>query len=218
MGNCSSAPDTPVVKEESLDYTGLHQKVTDELLPLYNLSVDPADRNELARRRKEFFGTRIEGNKEMWAALQSALESDDISFGDTVLKTAGLKPYEINHEGRCAYTYDEAGHKYEIPVFVFCAPSDLPLRTNKKNKTTTDKPKMVNIKLRFSNNKPDKNVKLMNNKYISDLITQVSETTKIQKSSLYIIQLGRLFSDNEILSEIKDGALVQVFVDNISQA
>ena len=225
MGNCTSAPEIQeaegkqAFQEPSGSYTNALALIREEIAPLYNTGSDPSSQAELQQRRKEFFGTRVEGSKEMWAALRSVSEAEDPAFGDTVLQTAGLSPYKLDAEQKLVYTYDQSGFRYEFPVFVLYAPGDLPLHSKRPvRKSAVARKKMVTLRSRFSDTSKDSSYRISSAKHISDLLDAIQNDTKLDKSKLHCVQLGRVFKDNDFISDLNEQAVVQIFVDNKGQA
>lgn len=82
--------------------------------------VEPAvTTQQLARLRREFWETRIEGSKEMWDVLKFAVDDEDNAAA--LLKAAGLRPVNKTMER----VYGERGFLYEIPTFVLKDPTNL---------------------------------------------------------------------------------------------
>lgn len=108
-------------------------------------SVTPCiTRAQLVRLRTEFWETRVEGDREMWAALRTAAEATHDAEGDAlrdeVIKAAGLRPARdlVGHSRRVRQNsdnrhanatlermYDERGALYEVPVFALLDPDNI---------------------------------------------------------------------------------------------
>jgi hypothetical protein len=79
----------------------------------------------LQKRREEFWDTRVQGRAEMWAALRVACEaSAEEATMAAILESAQLQPLDIEREGE-AFTYDQRGFKYEVPLDCIYTPGSL---------------------------------------------------------------------------------------------
>ena len=74
-------------------------------------------------KRDEFWGTApfYGGSQEIWQALKAACSADDLDTTKLILDAAGV----IVSSSDLSVCYDERGFKYELPNYVFAAPSNL---------------------------------------------------------------------------------------------
>lgn len=96
----------------SLEYTGKSIKKT-------NSYVSKVSKEELEKKRSEFWETRIEGCKETWTALKFACQENELSTIIEVLKAAGIKLIKKNIQ----MCYDEELFRYDLPLFLINEPS-----------------------------------------------------------------------------------------------
>ena len=88
--------------------------------------ISQISKEEILKKREEFWQTRVEGNKDTWAFLQRICEDPEFEHEDigAYLSATGIVPYKdcIN------VTYDTFGGLYEIPNYCIHFPSkyDLP--------------------------------------------------------------------------------------------
>jgi hypothetical protein len=83
-------------------------------------------KEELEKRRRAFWGTRIEGNSQVWNFLKELCE---LPLGEEKNMKAMLEANEITPLQKCInVTYDKAGEDYEIPNYCINEPVsyDLP--------------------------------------------------------------------------------------------
>lgn len=84
---------------------------------------------QLGRLRDEFWGSRVQGNSEMWAAMRTAADSardgrDGRALAAEFLKAAGLVPADLKRPclNKC---YDESGVLYVVPCYALRDPENL---------------------------------------------------------------------------------------------
>jgi hypothetical protein len=88
--------------------------------------ISIVSKEELAKRRIAFWGTRIEGNSQVWNFLKELCE---LPIGEEKNMKAMLEANEITPLQKCInVTYDKAGEVYEIPNYCINEPFayDLP--------------------------------------------------------------------------------------------
>ena len=125
----------PEVEDEQYSGSGLKQMKG----YISNISEE-----ELLKKRKEFWETRIEGNKEIWAFLHRICEEPEFKEQDV---TEYLKAMEIVPYANCInVTYDSLGHLYEIPNYCINMPLKYELPGDLKNKPTNDKEIVITVR------------------------------------------------------------------------
>ncbi|CAA0817810.1 Ubiquitin domain-containing protein [Striga hermonthica] len=79
-------------------------------------------RAQLTQMREEFWDTapHYGGRKEIWDALQAAVEAD-LSLAQAIVDSAGV----IVQNPDLTICYDERGAKYELPKYVLSEPTNL---------------------------------------------------------------------------------------------
>ena len=127
--------------------------------------ISQISKEEILKKREEFWQTRVEGNKDTWAFLQRICEDPEFEHEDigAYLSATGIVPYKdcIN------VTYDTFGGLYEIPNYCIHFPSKYDLPEFHKEKPNEEKQiifiirkGMDNIKLKLSNFTKIKQVKI----------------------------------------------------------
>ncbi|CAF0722345.1 unnamed protein product [Didymodactylos carnosus] len=86
----------------------------------------PLSENQLRRKREEFWDTApsFEGRKEIWDALHGgvyAIEQNDYDLAQSIINCANITcPF-----GSLLDCYDELGTRYQLPIYVLTAPTNL---------------------------------------------------------------------------------------------
>ncbi|CAF1453110.1 unnamed protein product, partial [Didymodactylos carnosus] len=83
----------------------------------------PLSENQLRRKREEFWDTApsFEGRKEIWDALHGgvyAIEQNDYDLAQSIINCANITCSLLD-------CYDELGTRYQLPVYVLTAPTNL---------------------------------------------------------------------------------------------
>lgn len=91
-------------------------------IPWY--SPVPVTREELERRRAEFWGTApaYGGQEVVWSAIKEAIEvgNIDMETARAIINSAGI----TTPTGRLTEAYDDHGFRYIIPVYCLCDPAN----------------------------------------------------------------------------------------------
>lgn len=149
---------------------------------------------EVKRKRREFWQTRVEGNKETWEFLERVCDNPEITDDDVqaYLSAMDVKPYKdcIN------VVYDGFGGLFEIPNYCIHDPSkyDIP----KEN----DKQKPPEEKINFVVKNPEITVKIKNkSNYLT--IEELKEyiVKKKKKDGISKEQIRLFFSGKELKDE-----------------
>lgn len=82
-----------------------------------------ATREEIQRKRQEFWETRVQGSTERWLALRAACEAADsrtfqLDTAESIVKASGLSLQQAS----ITLCMDEFGMKYELPPFMINEP------------------------------------------------------------------------------------------------
>ena len=82
-------------------------------------AVPAPTREQLERRRRDFWETRLSGDAAVWETLRGAMESifADLALAKTIMASAGLKPAAQGEDGSRVAVYDTKGALYEVPLF-----------------------------------------------------------------------------------------------------
>ena len=108
--------------------------------------ISNISKEELIKKRKEFWETRIEGNFETWNFLRQICENNDSDDKDI---KAYLEANEIIPYKNCInVTYDRMGGIYEIPNYCIQDPVDYIIINENKNKPNE---KEINFNIKKEN-------------------------------------------------------------------
>ena len=147
---------------------------------------------ELLKKRKEFWETRIEGNPETWNFLKEICENKDSDDNDILayLQACDIVPYKscIN------VTYDQNGFLYEIPNYCIQDPY-------KYNVPKEDKEKSKKQNIVFFIWKEGKIIEIKNNNYlsVSDLKNLLSQQFNFDKEKIRLFFGGKELKDEKEL-------------------
>lgn len=125
MGGCiGSNRENGPSSGESSEAAGRNQPLKPEK-PKWKSEVPLTD-GQLRSKRDEFWDTApaFEGRKEIWDALKAAayaLETGDHSLAQAIIDGANIS---LPH-GTLMDSYDELGNRYQLPVYVLSAPTNL---------------------------------------------------------------------------------------------
>ena len=116
--------------------------------------ISNISKEELLKKRKEFWETRIEGNKDIWAFLQRICEEPEFEKQDV---SEYLKAMEIVPYSNCInVTYDSLGYLYEIPNYCINMPLKYDLPGDDKNKPKDNKEIVTRLtEIKFRSNEPE---------------------------------------------------------------
>lgn len=226
MGGCIGSPrDGTSPNGESSDGTGMGQSVSigrNQPLkaekPKWKSDV-PLTEGQLRSKRDEFWDTApaFEGRKEIWDALKAAAYA--IETGDHALAQAIVDGASISlPNGTLMDCYDELGNRYQLPVYVLSAPTNL-IEDASETESGTDPDSNaspgveVPIKFRLSTGK---DVKLLVRS--TDTVIKVKRQLQVEEgvdpSRQRWYYSGRLLSDKMRIEEAKipKGFVVQVII------
>lgn len=71
-------------------------------------------KSEISLKIKEFWETRVDGSPKFWEILKQACDEPDCKKAEHLVKSSGLNMAE----GHLLLSYDERGHRYELPPYV----------------------------------------------------------------------------------------------------
>jgi hypothetical protein len=83
----------------------------------------PITQGDLNNMRTEFWTSRVDGNHQMWQTLRSACDAlleEDLGLANAILDAASL----ITPNGTLEIVYDERGHQYKLPPYVYSKPME----------------------------------------------------------------------------------------------
>lgn len=224
MGSCfSSNSNDQTVEEDSQDIKQGGEVQLRRNLPRWT-SETAITQGALDSKRDEFWETapKYEGKKEIWDALKAAagaMENGDFGLASVIIETAGIKV----PNGSLSETFDEFGHKYQLPLYCLSPPLNL-IKENEKNDKNGDdgndkeNGNKVTIRVRIS----DQNEKTSDfDVYEDDTIAACKQKAAEQFS---IIGSQRWFCRGGILSDIMtvkqckipDNFVIQIIVQQVT--
>ena len=165
--------------------------------------ISKIPKDELEKRRIAFWGTRVEGNAQVWDFLKELCE---LPIGEEKNMTAMLEANEITPLLGCInVTYDKSGEIYEIPNYCINDPVlyDLP-------ETHVKKPKIKEISFFARKGAKQINIKLSNNCLVEKLKENISENFEIKIENVRIFFGGKeLKNGNELwMYKISDDCVI----------
>ena len=99
--------------------------------------ISSINKEELIKKREEFWGTRVEGNKQTWNFLKELCQMPE---GEENNMNAMLEAYDLLPLKGCLnITYDSLGGLYEIPNYCINDPYKYEIIEDKKEKPKEEK-------------------------------------------------------------------------------
>lgn len=222
MGGClGSHRDNGPSSRESSDVAGIsigrNQPLRPEK-PKWKSDV-PLTEGQLRSKRDEFWDTApaFEGRKEIWDALKAAayaLETGDHSLAQAIIDGANIT---LPH-GTLLDCYDELGNRYQLPVYVLGAPTNLIEDTSDSDTVqdveTSQPGAEIVIKFRVSTLSKDLKLKVRTTDTVMKIKKKIFELEKIEPSRQKWFFSGKILSDKLKIEDAKipKGYVVQVIV------
>lgn len=166
-----------------------------------------ATREEVDRKKQEFWDTRVQGDANQWAALKAACEATDsgerhVGTAEAIVKASGL----IMHQDYIMVCYDELGFKYELPPFVINEPTGY--GEGKEEQVTPSLPGVpLELTVR-SAKRPDAAVHINSNQTSKELKTAYIAAAKVE-GTVRLFFNGRELKDGACLYGLSSGVVVQ---------
>ena len=174
--------------------------------------ISNISKEELIKKRKEFWETRIEGNFETWNFLKQICENDDLDEKDI---KAYLEANEIIPYKNCInVTYDRMGGIYEIPNYCIQEPVEYILINENKNKPNE---KEINFNIK----KDIEIFNIQNSNYLSVDILKSNLANKFNcnKEDIRLFFTGKeMMNDKEIwFYDIDNNCTITAMVNKINE-
>jgi hypothetical protein len=151
--------------------------------------ISNISKEELIKKRKEFWETRIEGNFETWNFLKQICENDDLDEKDikAYLEANDIIPYKncIN------VTYDRMGGIYEIPNYCIQDPVEYILINENKNKPNE---KEINFNIK-------KNIEIFNIQNSNYLSVDILKSNLANKFNCNKEDIRLFFTGKEMMND-----------------
>lgn len=169
-------------------------------------------KEELEKKRNEYWETQVEGNTAVWQVLRSACEEPDEETALAMLAAADVRLVNKNLQ----QAYDSLGAKYDVPIFCINDPVEYNIPKKKQlNVESLNEP--LNIKIRRVGVVHD--VEIETTKGATVLSLKEAYLSKVKEEGLQLNKLrmiygGREMTDNSRLVEyaLENEHVVQVFV------
>jgi hypothetical protein len=174
--------------------------------------VSPVNKDDLERKKKEFWSSRTEGNQQIWQFLENICSSPDIEedFIKEYLNAAGVSPYCdcIN------ITYDNQGFIYEIPNYCINEPFEYQIAET----VTKSKPREKIISVRIRKGVEEKQLEGVSNLEQISLLKALVSTLHFNNLDSIEYEKIRLFFGGKELKEgediwsylIDEGSIIQL--------
>ncbi|KAK7486229.1 hypothetical protein BaRGS_00022552 [Batillaria attramentaria] len=183
-------------------------------------SDHPLTEGQLRSKRDEFWDTApaFEGRKEIWDALKAAsyaLETGDHALAQAIVDGANIS---LPH-GTLLDCYDELGNRYQLPVYVLSAPTNL-IEDNSESDAGADTDANsspgaeVPVKLRLSHLSKDVKVMVRTTDTVNKVKRMLHEKEGVEPERQRWFFGGKLLNDKLRIEDarIPKGFVVQVIV------
>ena len=151
--------------------------------------ISSISKEDLAKKRDEFWGTRTEGNKQTWNFLKEICQ---IPEGEEENIKAMLEAFDLVPLKQCInITYDSLGGLYEIPNYCINEPYKYELLENKK-----EKPKEEEISFYLRKGIEQTKVKLSNYSKVERAKEEISKTYNIVIDKVRLFFYGKEMKNN----------------------
>ncbi|KAJ8316946.1 hypothetical protein KUTeg_004850 [Tegillarca granosa] len=200
-----------------LNYLGRNQPLKPEK-PKWKSDVALTE-GQLRSKRDEFWDTApaFEGRKEIWDALKAAayaLETGDHALAQAIVDGANIS---LPH-GTLMDCYDELGNRYQLPVYVLSAPTNLIEERSESDagqETESASPGTeMPLKFRLSTANKDLKLYIRTTDSVSKLKQRIFEEEGIDPSRQRWFFAGKMLSDKLRVEDAKipKNCVIQVIV------
>ncbi|EWS73310.1 C2 domain protein (macronuclear) [Tetrahymena thermophila SB210] len=170
-------------------------------------------KQELEKKRQEFWDTRTEGHLESWLALKQACTVEE-SEALAIVAAAGLKLVNRSLQ----ITYDTDGHKYDVPIFCISEPIAYAAVSKYEKFLIQDfENKTIEYKLRVVGIEQNINMSSDNNTKIEDLKEQMQAQIQKKWKKFRLFLAGREMLNHHKLGNYKldKETIIQAFVSDV---
>ncbi|XP_060063592.1 ubiquitin domain-containing protein 2-like [Ylistrum balloti] len=179
----------------------------------------PLTEGQLRSKRDEFWDTApaFEGRKEIWDALKGAayaLETGDHTLAQAIVDGANIS---LPH-GTLMDCYDELGNRYQLPVYVLSAPTNLIEEASEgdvEHDAENASPGLeLPIKFRLSTINKDLKLYVRTTDTVLKLKNRIFDETEVEPARQRWFFAGRMLSDKLRIEDIKipKSYVIQVIV------
>jgi len=172
--------------------------------------ICPISKEDLEKKRNDFWSSRIEGDHTIWSTLKACCECDDMNNIKAILDAAEIKPLK-----KCLnLTYDLQGVMYEIPNYCLNPPVSFDVKAKDFNK-----PEEKNLHLRIRYVDKELIIKVSNYSKILILIEAITNSLKkddpsINNENVRLFYCGRELKRQDDLwnYKINEENIIQIFI------
>ena len=162
---------------------------------------------EVAKKREEFWDTRVEGSPDAWRVLRMAVDAPDSSSATEIIKAAGLR----FATDQLAQTYDDTGVRYDLPPFIMSEP----VRYGKRQEPAPIVAKDARISLVVRSSKAkDQTITVSTLQKANELKRAYSSLSQLPLAQIRLFFNGRELKDDDVLAQfnLSDQVVVQCMV------
>ncbi|CAD8191030.1 unnamed protein product [Paramecium pentaurelia] len=179
-------------------------------IKMTNQYTSRLSREEWLEKRKEFWESRVEGEKVYWQSIQKAIEEQDEANALAILNACDLKL--VNNS--IQLLYDNSMHKYDVPIFMINEPQSFP-STKYCDAGLIQNFQETELKIKVRSNKLPQDFEVLThtNQSITELKTKVQESAPGSEQCRLFFK-GREMRNHHLIGnyQLKDGEMVQAFM------
>jgi len=174
--------------------------------------ISKIPKEEIDRKRAEYWETRVEGNSTIWQALRGACEADE-ETALAILSAMSIKPINKNLQK----AYDSQGFEYDVPIFCINDPVQYDIPKKKQIRKEDLQGQSVLVKIRRVGVPHDVELQIPKDVVVltvkEEYIRKVKEEG-LQPANLRLFYGGRELIDANLLAEygLDNEHVIQVFV------
>jgi len=185
-------------------------------------------REQLERKRAEFWDTRVTNRPEIWAVLRSAIEEPELDTAQQMLEAAAI----ILRSGDLVDgAYDELGNRYDIPEYCLSDPvhlrepdpqeaedgyekSETLLVDSPDHRDSVETAVAEEVRVRMSDTGHDFVIGIAESEHVGSIREKVAHLAGIKdKRHIKLACLGKILDDKKSLaSQWQHGHVVQALV------
>ncbi|CAG9329038.1 UBTD2_7 [Blepharisma stoltei] len=168
-----------------------------------------ATREEVDKKRKEFWETRVDGNPEVWQLLKGAIDEPLPANSLAMIQAAGLSLAD----GVLMTVYDQGQHRYEIPPYLINEPEHYGPGLDVISINQPIKEELIELTLRSTKYK-DWVVRISNCTKVTQLKEDYARNFDTKDLKIRMFSNGKELKDGNTLAHhnVKAGMVLQVAV------
>jgi len=222
MGSCLSSNSESTIQPSSNQDVKKCDHQLRHTLPRWT-SETAITRGALNSKRDEFWETapKYGGKKEVWDALKAAsgaMESGDFALAKVIIETAAIKVTK----GSLSETFDEFGHKYQLPLYCLSPPDNLIKENDTANSATCPEQRRngqeITVRVRISDqNEKTSDFVVYEEDSIAKCKCLAAEQFSIIGSQRWFCR-GRILADAMTIKQCKipENFVIQIIVQQVT--